>query len=246
MNNHRSFIITALALLAVPCLLFVVLVSLLQHALGAHGGDPQELMLIQSPARLVYAVGQDKQLDIDGGRVRYCDEDNEYYEENLAASDVDLSQTDVDFTREGVYLVSVSARKWLFFTKRSFQYTVQVVSPGTEQAVAADASFDADRRQIDPARCANATAYMVSPPVNIIYPVGYTGEINLAGIAVKPVGSLFADTVLLRDTTCTCESDVDFSKPGSYIATVTFTDDKGEERWFCFTVAVLERTDGAQ
>ncbi len=81
---------------------------------------------------------------------------------------------------------------------------------------------------------------MLVPPLNIIYPVGYTGEIDLSGIVVKPAKGLFPKEYNITDLDYTLESDVDFNTPGNYIVKVFFTDDRGRDLWFCFTVAVAE------
>jgi hypothetical protein len=149
-------------------------------------------------------------------------------------------QENVDFIKEGVYLINIAKKNW-FAWKYYFQYTVQVVSPGEYNVSAAIPEDNFTFENLEPTYCENVTAVMTSPPNNIIYSAGYTGEIDLSGIVVKAAKGWFPKEYDIAGLDYTLESDVDFNTPGSYIVKVYFTDDKGTERWFCFTVAVAEK-----
>lgn len=149
--------------------------------------------------------------------------------------------TDINFAEKGTYLINIAKKNW-FSWKYYFQYTVQVVSPD-EYKTTSIPEDDFFFEKIEPTYCENVTAVMTSPPSNIIYPVGYTGEIDLSGIVVKAAKGWFPKKYDITDLDYTLESDVDFNTPGSYIVKVYFTDDRGMERWFCFTVAVAEKAE---
>jgi hypothetical protein len=212
----------------------------------------ESLMLIEPPDQLIYAVGYDQELNLIGGKLRRIQDlgGNQYLESPLEAFGPDFISFSgcyfhekVDFAREGVYLITLAKKRWFSQIVYS-QYTVQVVPygeyapylPGKEE----EGDYWADAAST---YCENVTAVMISPPSNIIYPVGYTGEIDLSGIVVKVVQGWFPKKYDIADLDYTLKSDVDFSTPGSYIVKVYFTDNKGTERWFCFTVAVAEKEE---
>ena len=203
----------------------------------------KKAMLIEPPDKLVYIAGQDKELDLSGGRViKFADFDHGVYTlVRLNQFRLKYTQTDADFNREGVYLVNITKRRWWFFEVKYFQFTVQAINPGEYEMDTSGPGDDFTFTELDPTYCENATAYMISPPDNIIYPVGYEGEIGLEGVMLKPVGPLFAKTYDIAELDYTLETDADFNTPGSYIVRVNFTDNRGRDLWFCFTVAVAER-----
>ncbi len=204
------------------------------------------LMLVEAPDRLIYISVEDQALVSDGGRIIEYDfyDGGSYYKISLREYDSNVFDskyfhTNIDFMKEGVYLISIAKKRW-FSWKYYFQYTVQVVSPGEYDVSAAVPEDNFTFERPEPTYCENVTAIMLSPPGNIIYPVGYTGEIDLSGIVVKPTKGLFPKEYDIKDLDYTLESGVDFNTPGNYIVKVFFTDDRGRDLWFCFTVAVAE------
>lgn len=209
----------------------------------------KDLMLIEPPEKLIYVAAQDTELNLSGGKVRKFQDfgDGFYIEAALDAFDNDdyngkYYHPDVNFTQEGTYLVNIAKSQW-FSRKMYFQFTVQVVSPGEYKIETPATNELLFGKEVEPAYCENVTAYMTSPPDNIIYPVGYEGEIDLAGIVVRPIGRLFAGKHDIADLDYTLETDADFNTPGSYVVRVNFTDNRGRDLWFCFTVAVAERAE---
>lgn len=206
------------------------------------------LMLVEAPDRLIYISGEDQALVSDGSRIIEYDyyDGGSYYKISLREYDSNVFDSKYFHTdivmKEGVYLISIAKKQW-FSWKYYFQYTVQVVSPGEYNVSAAIPEDNFTFEKLEPTYCENVTAVMISPPSNIIYPVGYTGEVDLSGIVVKVAQGWFPKEYDIADLDYTLESDVDFSMPGSYIVKVYFTDDKGAERWFCFTVAVAEKAE---
>ncbi|OQA72516.1 MAG: hypothetical protein BWY35_01364 [Firmicutes bacterium ADurb.Bin248] len=242
------FKISALIRAITLCLLSSIIVS----ATGVGPDDNLEtLMLIKPPDQLIYVTGYDGELNLSGGELRrfqhFHDGDN-FLESPLDAFGPRYISFNgcyfhpkVNFKKEGVYLIRL-ARKRLFSQTVYFQYTVQVVPPGMYKIIVPTETAQKDVwSDAAEAYCENVTAIMISPPANIIYPVGYTGAIDLSGIVVKPAKGWFPKKYDIADLDYTLESDVDFNTPGSYIVKVTYMDEKGKEYWFCFTVAVAER-----
>jgi len=229
-------------------LLACIIIALLLSACAvASDYGLRALMLIEPPDRLIYLLGQDQKLDSSGSRIiRYSTFNGGcYYKLSLFHFDSDVYDgkyfhTNTDFTQKGVYLVSIAKKTW-FAWKYYFQYTVQVISPDECNVSTIVPIDDFFFEVLDPTYCENVTAIMISPPTNIIYPVGYTGEIDPSGIVVKPAKGWFPKKYDIADLDYTLESDVDFNTPGSYIVKVTYTDEKGKDYWFIFTVAVAER-----
>ena len=211
----------------------------------------EALMLIEPPGQLIYETGYEGELNLAGGKLRRSQHFYNgcfFYESPLALFGRGVLthrghhfHSNVNFKKEGVYLIRL-ARRRLFSQMVYFQYTVQVVSPDIyEFDVPVEIGERHDWADAAEEYCENVTAVMLSPPSNIIYPVGYTGEIDPSGIVVKPTKGWFPKKYDINDLDYTLESDVDFNTPGSYIVKVTYMDEKGKEYWFCFTVAVAER-----
>ncbi len=200
------------------------------------------IMLMEAPFKLIYAIERDHDLNLSGGKVKTFREQNDgrYLIESLLICSLEYAHTNADFSREGVYLVNIAKRRWFFFWERYFQFTIQIASPDKYNISAVVPEDKFTFEELAPTYCENATAIMTSPPNNIIYPMGYTGEVDPSGIVVKPAKGWFLERYDISDLDYTLESDVDFNTPGNYIVKVAFTDEKGKEYWFCFTVAVAE------
>jgi len=192
----------------------------------------QTLMLVKPPDKLIYVAGKEQKLILNGGRMiqRNYTSSNSHYLTRLDEFGYDIYgekyfHENVDFSKEGTYVIAVAKKRW-FTWKYYFQYTVQVASP-EEYNISATVPEDSFTYEVlEPAYCENVTAIMTSPPANIIYPVGYTGEIDPSGIVVKPAKGWFPKKYDINDLDYTLESDVDFNTPGSYIVKVTFEDEK--------------------
>ncbi len=207
----------------------------------------QALMLVKPPDKLIYVIRQDQKLNASGGRIiEYADfNGGRHVKISLESYDYDAYDgkyfhTNANLIREGTYIVSIAKRHLFFFWKRYFQFTIQVVSPGKYNVDSCVPEDDFTYEELEPTYCENATAYMLTPPSNIIYPVGHEGAIDLSGLVVKPVEGMFVEPYNITDLDYTLEGDVDFNTPGNYIVKVFFTDDRGRDLWFCFTVAVAE------
>ncbi|HWQ58321.1 MAG TPA: hypothetical protein VN540_04805 [Clostridia bacterium] len=209
--------------------------------------DLHNMMLAAPPDRLIYVIGQDEKLDASGGRlIQYSTAYGDTYMKLSLPHytgdnfDGEYCHAYVDFAKEGTYLVSFAKKQWFIWT-RYFQYTVQVVSPGEYEIRLPESEDTFYYEDLEPVFCDNATTYMLSPPSNIIYPVGYTGEIDLSGIVIKAAKGWFAKKYDIINLDYTLTTDVDFNTPGSYIVRVDYTDEKGNPYWFSFTVAVAEK-----
>lgn len=207
------------------------------------------LMLIEPPGQLIYEVDHTGGLNQAGGELRRLQDfrQNEFYESSLALFGPDYLtfhgryfHPKVNFKKKGVYLI-LFARKGLFTRTVYFQYTVQVVPSGLYEFDVPEGAEEIDVwTEAAEDYCENVTAIMTSPPDNIVYPVGYEGEIDPAGIVVRAASGWFPRRYAIEKLDYTLESDVDFNTPGSYIVRVDYTDPKGGEHWFIFTVAVAK------
>ena len=83
--------------------------------------------------------------------------------------------------------------------------------------------------------------WLATPPRRIRYPMGYSGEIDLAGISVEVNKTkLDSFTFTEEDVDFHSFTDADFTAPGSYIVEVRFSDKQGVNHKFWFTIAVEE------
>lgn len=205
----------------------------------------KKMMLIDAPDTLIYVAGEDTALDTSDALVRTYQ--TRFYADNCETRLTEFEEKyvhgDIDFSKADVYLVTVSNKSRSAVKGFFFQYTVQIVNPGEYVPFPPREEESHYWEEAATTFCENATAYMISPPDNIIYPVGYEGEIGLEGVMLKPVGPLFAKTYDIADLDYTLETDADFNTPGSYIVRVNFTDNRGRDLWFCFTVAVAEKVE---
>ncbi len=236
MNNKTSRFF-----MAVPACIMIAL--LLSGCAVASDYLMQALMLVKSPDKLVYVAGKEEEIILSGGRMierNYTSNNSHLLIRLEVYADAKYLHENVDFSKEGTYLIAIAKKRW-FSWKYYFQYIVQVVPQGEYNVSETVPEDDFFFEKLSPTYCENVTAIMTAPPANIIYPVGYTGEIDPSGIVVKPTKGWFPKKYDINDLDYTLESDVDFNTPGSYIVKVTYMDEKGKEYWFCFTVAVAER-----
>lgn len=248
-SQNTKLLVFIMLLVAAPFILLAAsLVVSMDKLDPPYFYDLQSMMLTAPPAKLIYVAGKDRYLQFDGGILSFTHQSVNpgyvYYQGFDADIERNCIRSDIDFDREGVYTVSVARRRWLFFETAYFQFTVQVVAPGKylsapqasgDEAVAAIAKPGA-------AECENAGAIMLSPPTYIVYPVGYTGKINPAGIVIRTGSGIFSRKYKIEQLDYTLESDANFDTPGSYTVKIRFTDSSGAERMFYYTVAVAETT----